>query len=158
MIKNLKLLAVFIPLLLAGCERCNDFENGEITNDGMIVFDIQLSRCYGTAVARGQDGGMHIRNRDQFLSLFPKRTAACAIGDSLDVNFSQYDLLAYVTKGICNTKLEREVRIEPQTSVITYSIRQTDCGRCGTENVNYNLVAIPMVEDGYVVRFDFSKN
>jgi hypothetical protein len=151
------IIALCTLLISTGCSRCNDFENGDVTNDGIIAFDITLSRCYGTSVAREQNGGMHMRSRAQFLNFFPKRTSACAIGDSLELDFSVYDLLSYPTEGVCNTKIERSVEINEAAKEVIYSVIQEDCGRCGTQNFNNNLVAIPKVEDGYVVRYQFDK-
>lgn len=154
-----KILALCAGLfLLSSCNRCNDFENGEVSNAGAIRQDITLSRCYGTAVARQQAGGIVMRSRAQFLNFFPKRTAACAIGDSLDLDFSRFDLLAYPTEGVCNTRIERRVDIQPNQNQVIYSIILENCGNCGVQNFNNNLVAVDKLPPEFTVVFEYSEN
>jgi hypothetical protein len=156
MIKNV-LIACGV-LLLFSCDRCNDFDNGDVNNAGSIVFDINLSRCYGSAVARQQGGGLVMRSRSEFLNFFPKRTAACAIGDSLELDFDQYMLLAYPTEGTCNTSIARRVDIQPNGLRAIYSIELENCGRCGVQNFNNNLVAIDRLPPEYSIEFEFIEN
>ena len=141
---------------LSACSRC-DFEGVEKTTTGSVSFEVELSRCYGSAPAREARRGLHMTSKAQFLNFFPMRTAACAIGDSLDVNFDTHHLLAYYIEGKCNTRVERNVTISNTERRVVYTIVQEDCGRCGTDNLLPNIVAIPAVDENFVVEFEFDK-
>ncbi len=150
-------IAIVITMaMLTSCGSC-DFEGVEKQTSGSFAFEVELSRCYGSAPARQASEGIHMRSRAQFLNFFPKRTAACAIGDSLDVDFETYDLISYYTEGKCNTRIERDVQINTAQGRVIYSITQEDCGRCGTDNLSPNIIAIPAVGEDVQVQFEFTK-
>lgn len=157
MIKSLLYIVFFVSLvLLSSCDRC-DFEGVEKVTTGNYAFEVELSRCYGSAPARQASEGLHMRTRAQFLNFFPKRTAACAIGDSLELDFDTHHLISYYTEGKCNTRIERDVQINTNERRVIYSITQEDCGRCGVDHLNPNILAIPAVGEDFSVEFEFTK-
>lgn len=143
-------------MLLLSCSMC-DFEGIEKETTGNVSFEITLSKCYGSAPARQASRGLHITSRSQFLNFFPKQTAACALGDSLDLNFKTHHLLSYYTEGKCNTFIERDVQFFLNDRRVVYRVTQEDCGRCGRDNLSANLIAIPAVDEDVVVEFEFTK-
>ena len=142
------LLLVSPILISTSCKKCKvdavDVNTGNIVEDFILYpkFGYMTLNTGGNYVFDGTSPGTYYANKFEV-----------SINGSakVPVNWNYYTVLANPVKAKCNASFERNVMIDHNNQVVTYTLKVTQCDNCKEERYTENYVLVPKFPSTYAV-------
>lgn len=138
------LLLVSPILISTSCKKCK--VDAVDVNTGDIVEDFVLYPIPGYMTENGVyvfDGSNAYYNDNFEVSING--------GAKVPVNWNAYTVLANPLRAKCNASFERNVIIDHNSQVVTYTLKVTQCDNCKEERYTENYVLVPKFPSTYAV-------
>ncbi len=138
------LLLVSPILISTSCKKCK--VDAVDVNTGDIVEDFVLYPNPGFMTENGVyvfDGSNAYYNDNFEVSING--------GAKVPVNWNAYTVIANPLRAKCNASFERNVMIDHNNQVVTYTLKVTQCDNCKEERYTENYVLVPKFPSTYAV-------
>jgi hypothetical protein len=139
------ILLLFVILLQTACNKYP--KRGESLNQGGIVsnFETEYQTAYAAIVKTSI-----IKNVAEFDSVLKDQIC---VNTSKNFDFNSFSINGQTISFNCNAKIIREVKINHNNKLYTYTINFKDVGMCIRHGMTPNLVIVPKISDDYKVEF-----
>lgn len=137
----LLLLLIAFTGLITGCRKVRSCDQKD-RNEG-IIHSVPDITCLP------EDGKQLLIDDDSsYRAHFP---SGC---DLPDIDFTTHTLLGLYASGTCDVAFTRNVtRIENEQRY-HYSVKVSECGKCKSLGLSYNLVLVPKLPTGWTVTYE----
>jgi len=152
-------IIIYLTLILffTSCKKCKDCNGTEFQGD--IVTGYNLPVCYENGLPKTE---YYIRDTIQFinmLKMYPNYKTNCDTNfTNINIDFSKYILIGkYLSNGGCRGKYIKNVIIDTNNKIVTYTIFSCSKGTCKKLISSYNFVIVQKFSNKYILKFNAKK-
>lgn len=152
-----QLIKIFLIVILSiQFTTCHKYpRKGESGNHGDIIDSYKLPDCYGPKSTNADADEYIIKSFDD---LDTSASYYNCVKGQPNLDFNTYSVIGKTTRGDCNVKIRRELKIDHESKQYIYTISFKDRGICKKLALNNNLVIVPKIPNDYTVVFNVKED